>query len=196
MKRDYRKTLRACSKAMFGVYIVCLIYFLFFAESTGRTFEGRSYHYNLELFKEIRRFIVYRHTLGTKAVALNLFGNIAAFIPFGFFLPVLCPKCRSVLFTVFFSFECSLLVETIQLVSKVGSFDVDDLLLNTIGGFIGCLAFRRSLHKRWHFPGFLRKMPPSQSPQTVTEWPAPARLSPFLNALPLQIYSYFFSFSS
>jgi glycopeptide antibiotics resistance protein len=32
-------------------------------------------------------------------------------------------------------------VETIQLVSKVGSFDVDDLLLNTIGGFIGCLAF-------------------------------------------------------
>ena len=87
MKRDYRKTLRACSKAMFGVYIVCLIYFLFFAESTGRTFEGRSYHYNLELFKEIRRFIVYRHTLGTKAVALNLFGNIAAFIPFGFFLP-------------------------------------------------------------------------------------------------------------
>ena len=141
MKRDYRKTLRACSKAMFGVYIVCLIYFLFFAESTGRTFEGRSYHYNLELFKEIRRFIVYRHTLGTKAVALNLFGNIAAFIPFGFFLPVLCPKCRSDLFTVFFSFECSLLVETIQLVSKVGSFDVDDLLLNTIGGFIGCLAF-------------------------------------------------------
>ena len=90
---------------------------------------------------EIRRFIVYRHTLGTRAVVLNLFGNIVAFIPFGFFLPVLYPKCRSVLFTVFFSFECSLMVETIQLVSKVGSFDVDDMLLNTVGGFLGCLAF-------------------------------------------------------
>ena len=126
---------------MFGVYIVCLAYFLFFAESTGRTFEGRSYHYNLELFKEIRRFIEYRHALGMRAVVLNLFGNIVAFIPFGFFLPILYPRCRSVLFTVFFSFECSLLVETVQLVSKVGSFDVDDLLLNTIGGFLGCLAF-------------------------------------------------------
>jgi len=42
---------------------------------------------------------------------------------------------------VFFSFEFSLLVETIQLVSKVGSFDVDDLLLNTIGGAIGYLNF-------------------------------------------------------
>ena len=105
---------------MFGVYIICLAYFLFFAESTGRTFEGRTYHYNLELFKEIRRFIAHRHTLGTKAVMLNLVGNIVAFLPFGFFLPILYPRCRSFLRTVFFSFECSLIVETIQLVSKVG----------------------------------------------------------------------------
>ena len=141
MKNDYKKILRICSRIMFGVYIICLTYFLFFAESTGRTFEGRTYHYNLELFKEIRRFIVYRHSLGTKAVLLNLLGNIVAFIPFGFFLPVLYPRCRSFLYTVFFSFEFSLMVETIQLVSKVGSFDVDDLLLNTLGGALGCLIF-------------------------------------------------------
>ena len=141
MKNDYKKILRICSRIMFGVYIICLTYFLFFAESTGRTFEGRTYHYNLELFKEIRRFIVYRHSLGTKAVLLNLLGNIVAFIPFGFFLPVLYPRCRSFLYTVFFSFEFSLMVETIQLVSKVGSFAVDDMLLNTIGGALGCLIF-------------------------------------------------------
>ena len=141
MKKDYKKTLRICSRIMFGVYIICLAYFLFFAESTGRTFEGRTYHYNLELFKEIRRFIVHRHTLGTKAVLLNLVGNIVAFVPFGFFLPIMYPRCRNFLYTVFFSFEVSLAVETIQLVSKVGSFDVDDMLLNTIGGAMGCLTF-------------------------------------------------------
>jgi glycopeptide antibiotics resistance protein len=141
LKKDYKKTLRICSRIMFGVYIICLAYFLFFAESTGRTFEGRTYHYNLELFKEIRRFIVHRHTLGTKAVLLNLVGNIVAFVPFGFFLPILYPRCRNFLYTVFFSFEVSLAVETIQLVSKVGSFDVDDMLLNTIGGAMGCLTF-------------------------------------------------------
>ena len=39
--------------------------------------------------------------------------------------------------TVLYSFELSLLVELLQLVFKVGSFDVDDLLLNTIGGLLG-----------------------------------------------------------
>ena len=72
---------------------------------------------------------------------LNLVGNIVAFVPFGFFLPILYPRCRNFLYTVFFSFEVSLAVETIQLVSKVGSFDVDDMLLNTIGGAMGCLTF-------------------------------------------------------
>ena len=38
-------------------------------------------------------------------------------------------------------FEFSLCVETIQLVWKVGSFDVDDLILNTLGGVIGYLLF-------------------------------------------------------
>ena len=33
-------------------------------------------------------------------------------------------------------------VQTIQLVFKVGSFDVDDLFLNTIGGILGFLLYK------------------------------------------------------
>ena len=33
----------------------------------------------------------------------------------------------------------SLLVEILQIVLRVGSFDVDDLILNTLGGIIGYL---------------------------------------------------------
>ena len=36
----------------------------------------------------------------------------------------------------------SLLVETIQLVTKVGSFDVDDMMLNTLGAFLGYVIFK------------------------------------------------------
>ena len=43
------------------------------------------YHYNLELFKEIKRFIKYRHQLGTFAVFSNLIGNILIFMPVGYF---------------------------------------------------------------------------------------------------------------
>lgn len=118
-----------------------LIYFLFFAESTGRTLGDGTYHYNLTLFKEIKRFWAYRETLGGGAVVLNLLGNIVGFVPFGVFLPILNKRCRSFLYMTLMTFEFSLIVEVVQLVFKVGSFDVDDLLLNTIGGIGGYLVF-------------------------------------------------------
>lgn len=116
-------------------------YFLFFAEIMGRTNLTGSYHYNLIPFLEIRRFIVYRKKLGMLAVLVNLLGNVAAFLPFGFFLPTLSEKNRSFFYVTLMSLEFSLLIECIQLFSKVGSFDVDDMILNTLGGSIGFLCF-------------------------------------------------------
>ena len=118
---------------LFIVYMVFLMYFLFFAEIMGRTYIDRDYHYNLTPFREIRRFIVYRRTLGWFAVLSNLLGNVLAFVPFGMILPML-------------------FVETIQLISKVGSFDVDDLILNTLGAALGYLAYRliRRYFRRKH----------------------------------------------
>ena len=127
-------------------YFVVLFYFLFFSEELGRTYSERTYHYNLVPFHEIRRFIVYRHTLGWKAVVLNLFGNVLAFVPFGFFLPVHSVRCRKFWCTVLYSFELSLSVEVLQLICKVGSFDVDDLLLNTVGGCLGFLVYMAVIH--------------------------------------------------
>ena len=72
---------------------------------------------------------------------LNIVGNVAAFVPFGIFLPVFSTRCRKFWFTAYYSFELSLLVELLQLVAKVGSFDVDDLLLNTLGGIIGFFVY-------------------------------------------------------
>lgn len=114
----------------------------------------QDYHYNLVLFKEIRRFWEYRHQVGMFAMFTNLFGNVIIFVPFGFFLPM-ASRYRSFFSTVFYSFGLSLCVETFQLVTKVGSFDVDDLLLNTIGGLVGYVVFsicavvrRRHDHKK------------------------------------------------
>lgn len=132
---------------LFGGYLLLLSYFLFFAEIMGRTNLTGSYHYNLIPFLEIRRFIVYRKKLGMMAVMVNLLGNVAAFLPFGFFLPTLSRKNRSFLYVTLLSFEFSLLIECIQLLSKVGSFDVDDMILNTLGGSLGFLCFLAA--KKW-----------------------------------------------
>lgn len=103
--------------------------------------EERSYSYNLEPFKEINRFWVHRETLGIRAVLLNLVGNVLGFVPFGAILPVINSQSRSFFKILLLSFEFSFIVEGIQLVFKVGSFDVDDILLNTLGGILGYLIF-------------------------------------------------------
>lgn len=127
----------------FVSYLIALTYFLFFAESFGRTPSTQTeYAYNLELFKEIRRFYIYREQLGARAVFLNLVGNVVGFIPFGFFLPVVSRRGRRWYNAFMIGFFLSLCIETVQLVFKVGSFDVDDLFLNTLGGILGFVMYR------------------------------------------------------
>lgn len=133
---------RLVTGILFLVYFVVLFYFLFFSEEMGRTYSERAYHYNLVPFKEIGRFIKYWRVLGMKAVLLNIVGNVAAFVPFGIFLPIYSARSRKLWRTTYYSFELSLLVELLQLITKVGSFDVDDLLLNTLGGLIGFLIYQ------------------------------------------------------
>ena len=127
---------------MFVLYILALIYFLFFAERLGQMeFSRREYHYNLVLFQEIRRFWTYRELLGYPAVAANLLGNVVGFMPFGLILPVISRNARGFFFITFSGFALSLAVETIQLMTKLGCFDVDDLVMNTLGTAAGYLIF-------------------------------------------------------
>ncbi|MED1018419.1 VanZ family protein [Bacillus atrophaeus] len=68
------------------------------------------------------------------------FGNVAAFIPFGLLIPLL----YRVRFEKFISlFVLSILVlETLQSLTHLGSFDVDDVISNTLGAVIGFIAYR------------------------------------------------------
>ena len=68
---------------------------------------------------------------------INLAGNVLLFIPIGYFMPRLWPFLRN-----FFSFllACVMavtLVELLQLVTLLGSLDIDDLILNLFGMLVG-----------------------------------------------------------
>lgn len=141
MKIETKRKIQTVSVLMFAVYLILLTYFLFFAETFGRVYSEREYAYNLKLFKEIGRFWTYREELGFFAVFTNLAGNVLCFVPFGAILPVLARRARNFFLITMLSFEFSLLVECAQLISKVGSFDVDDLMLNTLGGILGFILF-------------------------------------------------------
>lgn len=137
-------------RVLFALYLASLMYFMFFSDDFGRS-GHEDYAYNLELFKEIRRFYRYRELLGMKAFLLNTVGNVACFMPFGFILPLISRRGGRWYNTFLLSFLFSLLIETIQLVFRVGSFDVDDMFLNTMGGIAGflCVSALRWI-RRWN----------------------------------------------
>lgn len=140
MKLKTKKKIRVLGKILFVLYIAFIFYFLLLSDWYGRGGEMREMHYNLTLFKEIKRFWIYRRELGAFAVASNLLGNVLIFVPFGFFMPM-ASKYRNFFATAFYGFGISLCVEIFQLITRVGSFDVDDLLLNTIGAVLGYIIF-------------------------------------------------------
>ena len=140
MSARKRRKYRILGKILFVLYSIFVFYFLIISEAYGRAGEMKDYHYNLVLFQEIKRFWNYRGQLGMFATLTNLAGNVLIFLPFGFFLPM-ASQYRSFMSTIFYSFGLSLIVEISQLFMKVGCFDVDDLLLNTIGGMLGYIVF-------------------------------------------------------
>lgn len=140
---DKRQKQWSClGTVVFVLYLVVLAYLLFFSENYGRTDTEREYRYNLVLFREIKRYLVYYEQLGIGNVILNLLGNIVAFMPYGFLLPMIKKTCKNGWRIFFWSLGFSFGVEVTQLVTKTGAFDVDDLMLNTIGGLLGFVVYR------------------------------------------------------
>lgn len=96
---------------------------------------------NLTPFQEISREWN-SLSLHRPGAAIHLVGNVLAFIPLGVFIPVLTGnKLFSGVKVFMLSLLLSLSYEVTQLLTGMGVFDVDDLMLNTLGGFIGYIVF-------------------------------------------------------
>lgn len=79
--------------------------------------------------------------LGYGGALKQLLLNILMLIPFGFLVPMI--RKTNLFAITIYSFFFSLSIETIQLLSprKLNSFDVTDLIANTVGGLIGYFIF-------------------------------------------------------
>jgi glycopeptide antibiotics resistance protein len=72
----------------------------------------------------------------------NLAGNLALLGPLGFLSPYVFPKVQTARQVFVLSFLVSLGIEAVQLLTGLGSFDVDDLILNVAGAMLGWLVYR------------------------------------------------------
>ena len=79
-----------------------------------------------------------------RTVIYNIGGNIAMFIPLGFFLRTLSPKCRRFWRCMGAVALIMSTVELCQLLTLRGFCEVDDVILNLLGAAIGWLASKKS----------------------------------------------------
>jgi glycopeptide antibiotics resistance protein len=105
------------------------------------------YSYNLVPFYTIKKYIVHHDHFNFEIWFKNLFGNIVLFMPIGLFLPLLNAKYKRVFILTAVSVLLITAVELIQMLARVGSFDIDDIILNTFGALLGLLMTKSAVRK-------------------------------------------------
>lgn len=129
-------------KLGFLIYIISLFYVVTFQDVSWSTS-------NFIPFKEM-----FRYRLFSSMFFKNVIGNMIMFMPYGFFISyILKLDKKKIVFTL--SILVSLTIETTQLV--IGRvFDVDDIILNVLGGLIGYFIYRLITKIQSHLPSFLK----------------------------------------
>ena len=74
-----------------------------------------------------------------RAFIYLFFGNILWFVPFGFLMKRVTNMTTAKI--ILLVFLLSLCIETMQFIFGVGIFEIDDLLLNTVGVLLGTVLF-------------------------------------------------------
>ena len=103
-------------------------------------------------FETIMTFIQkFDSMYSTSQVMLNLFGNVCAFMPMAFFLPLLFKKQNKFRYFVITMVLMILGIEFLQLVTGSGRFDVDDLILNLSGAVCRCRGEQDPDHRGFRY---------------------------------------------
>ena len=127
---------------VFILYILCLHYILTYRDTTITGV-------NLVPFKEM-----FRYTFGSYKFMKNIVGNILLFLPFGFFVSNYINSKKAIT-PVIVTLSVSFAAEAIQYyVGRV--FDIDDIILNVLGGFLGFLLYIALSAVKNRLPNFMK----------------------------------------
>ena len=73
-----------------------------------------------------------KETILWKTIFINVCGNILMFMPFGF-LGIVFPKLNDFRTLIINFISAIVVVESLQYITRLGVFDIDDIILNTLG---------------------------------------------------------------
>lgn len=109
------------------------LFFMNWSSSAFRNYINN--YFNIIPFKTIGSFIngYVKGYTNSYTFTYNIFGNVAAFMPFAFFLPLIFKKQQSFPIFVITMIGIVMVIEILQFVTFSGSCDIDDLILNVVG---------------------------------------------------------------
>jgi glycopeptide antibiotics resistance protein len=140
-RSKYFTPMREILVTIFFIYFLAIIYFTIFKRGELHiVFNNRAYANLAPLRETIRMFIEPRASI--RFALLNVFGNILLFIPLGFLIPLLFDKGNNLGRVVFYGALSSALIEVIQFFTTFNVTDIDDVIFNTAGAFIGIMCYR------------------------------------------------------
>ncbi len=149
----------------FFLYLYLLLSFTLIDPSLGRNgdfihnnvaFRDARAHYmkwfvNLVPFRSIYEVYILgfvRGYVSTSYMLFNLLGNLCAFMPFAFFLPLFFPRQRRWYLFIPTILSLTALIEVLQLIFMRGSCDIDDLILNAGGAVVLYFVLRIPVFRR------------------------------------------------
>lgn len=113
---------------LFIIYVMCLFEIVTLQD----------YNYGLSNYIPFRE--IFRYEIGSRLFIKNIIGNILLFLPYGYFTADYLDSKKGVP-VCFLTMLVSLTIEFVQL--NIGrTFDIDDVILNTLGGMCGYLLYR------------------------------------------------------
>ena len=156
---------------LFGVYLLAVAWLVFFSRSAAQ-----DYLVHIALYEDLQKAVqidlgfldiirvvftdgapaAFSHIRILKAEDISqVYMNVMLFVPMGYLLPYLFGWFREKVRyrPVLACLVISLLIENVQLISRRGFYDVDDLVSNVIGGLIGQWLFMTAAyvvtHPQW-----------------------------------------------
>lgn len=139
-----KKSTRTIVLIAFVIYCISLVYFFFLEARSINSFdwsfwEHLKYSTNLVPFKNIAEYVgkINSGTMNTSTIVANLLGNLVVLLPMGFFIPSIFSKVRSLPKFVLTICGIVFFVEVLQVIFRIGFFDIDSFILRIAGAMVG-----------------------------------------------------------
>ena len=120
-----------------------VVYLTFFLDRRQVSIDFRERVNFKPMVRFVKKFEVYGILRTSSRIELfkEILGNILLFVPLAAALYFLWPRRLTNIACALLIFGFTLAIETAQYVFNIGVFDVDDIVLNLIGGLLGLALF-------------------------------------------------------